>query len=237
MKKKVIFFDAGETLVYRNPSLLEISYRFLKREGYKISKNILSDILNNCAIKMKPLVESAKIADSKKWAIYIEMVFKKLKIKNKIVMNNLREHLKQGMSFRPFPGIKKLLSGLKRKGFKLGVISNASNSLYDILKRTGLSSFFDVIIVSEEVGCEKPDVRIFKKALNFLKIKPYEAVFIGDNFIADIIGAKKAGITPVWLQRKSKNNEFSYSGNAGKEVYKIRKVTDIIKLIKSEEWN
>ncbi|MCX8094293.1 MAG: HAD family hydrolase [Candidatus Goldbacteria bacterium] len=237
MKKKVIFFDLGETLVYRNPSLVNISFRFLKKEGYNIPKKYLSEVLNACALKMRPIVESGKISDSKKWEIYISMVFKKLNIKNKNLMLNLMQHLKKGTSFRLFSDVKKSLIYLKKKGFKLGIISNASPEAENILKRTGIYDIFDSIIISEKVGFEKPDVNIYKKALKTINVLPEETIFVGDNFIADIKGAIKANITPVWLRRKSKNNEFSYDGNTTAKVFKIKDISGLIKLIKKEGWN
>ncbi|HPD18154.1 MAG TPA: HAD hydrolase-like protein, partial [Candidatus Goldiibacteriota bacterium] len=72
--------------------------------------------------------------------------------------------------------------------------------------------------------------------LEALKATPEESIYIGDNFIADVKGAIKAGITPVWLHRKSKNSEFSYSGRADKNVFKIKKLSEIIKLMNEEGW-
>ncbi len=237
MKIKAIFFDAGETLVYRNPSLLEITRRFLKINKININKSTLAKILNSCALKMKPIVEQGNVADSKKWYIYINMVFKKSGIRDKKIMHELIEKLRIGTSFRAYPDAKKILKFLKKSGFKLGVISNASASVIDILKKTRIYDFFDGVIVSEIVGYEKPDVKIFNYALKTLKVKPRETIYIGDNYIADIKGSIKAGIIPVWLRRRSKNNEFSYSGKKSRNVYVIRKISELIKLIKKEGWN
>jgi putative hydrolase of the HAD superfamily len=236
MKKKTIFFDAGETLIYRNPSLLTITDRFLRKNGINVNKKSLASILNECAIGMKPVAESGSVPDSKKWEIYISKIFKKLSIKDDKIMIKLRERLKKGTSYRVFYDTKKTLKHLRKMGFKLGVISNASSELTGILKRTGLCDFFDGIIISELAGYEKPDVMIFRKALKKLKTTPDEAVYVGDNFIADVKGAIKAGITPVWLRRKSKNSEFSYSGRADKNGFKIKKLSEIIKLMNEEGW-
>lgn len=237
MRKKVIFFDLGETLVYRNPSLLHITARFLKKEGFNMRKEFIGRVLNNCAIKMKPVVESGRVPDSGKWKIYMSMVFKELGIKNQKLTVKLMQHLKKGTSFRLFPDVKKILKYLKKAGFKLGVISNASPEAENILKRTGINNIFDSVIISENVGFEKPDVMIFKSALKTLKVLPQDAIYVGDNFIADIKGAIKAGILPVWLHRKSKNSEFSYSGETTEKIFKIKKLSQLIKLIKKEGWN
>ncbi|MBP7792692.1 MAG: HAD family hydrolase [Candidatus Goldbacteria bacterium] len=236
MKKRTIFFDAGETLIYRNPSLLTITDRFLKKNGININKKRLASVLNECAISMKPVAESGSVPDSKKWEIYVSKIFKKLNVKDNKIMIKLREHLKKGTSYRPFDDTKKTLKHLRKMGFKLGVISNASSELTGILKRTDIYDFFDGIIISEVAGHEKPDVMIFRKALEALKATPEESIYIGDNFIADVKGAIKAGITPVWLHRKSKNSEFSYSGRADKNVFKIKKLSEIIKLMNEEGW-
>lgn len=237
MKKRAIFFDAGETLVFRNPSLLTIFFRALRKNNININKRKLAKILNFCAEKMRPIVEKGNVPDSKKWSLYILMVFKSLNIQDKKFMEDLKEKLKKGTSFRPFQDVKEVLLSLKKSGFKIGVVSNASETLNDILKRAGIYGFFDCIIISEIVGYEKPDFMIFKKALEMLRVSEKESIFIGDNFITDVNGAINAGITPVWLHRKSKNNEFSYKGRQDKNVLKIKKLSEIIKLIKKEGWN
>ena len=109
-------------------------------------------------------------------------------------------------SERATPGSIELLQTLKTK-YALGVISN--NLLEEQLKkmhRIGVGKYFDSFAISEEVGYAKPDPRIFEIALERAGVKSEEAVLIGDSWTNDIIGAKNAGILPIWFNRKGKES-------------------------------
>lgn len=94
------------------------------------------------------------------------------------------------------------LSTLKERKYKLGAITDGSvKTTYEILLRLDLTKFFDAIIVSEEVGVEKPNPKIFEEALTRLKAKPFETMIVGDSLERDIIGGKKLGMVTVLIER------------------------------------
>lgn len=66
------------------------------------------------------------------------------------------------------------------------------------IRALGIEDFFSVIVVSEVVGLRKPDAAIFNAALDLLNVQPHEAVFIGDNPDADIVGAQAAELKGIW---------------------------------------
>lgn len=102
---------------------------------------------------------------------------------------------------KPIQGAGKLLSKLKRQGYKLGVVSNgfARNTVLD-LQRTGLDSYFSSLVISSDVGYRKPDPLLFYKALEELEAAPLQAVMVGDNMEEDICGAKKVGLKTAWVR-------------------------------------
>jgi HAD superfamily hydrolase (TIGR01549 family) len=236
MKIRAVFFDAGETLIYRNPSLVSIAHRYLSGAGALVNKKKLAKIINTAALEMRPIVERGKMADSAKWAVYIGNVFKKLRIKNSRLAAALRLRLKRGTSFRAHKDAARVVESLNKKGIRTGIISNAPAELEGILLRTGLLRRFKYIIISEKAGAEKPHKKIFLKALKLAGTKPGETLYVGDNFIADVRGAGNAGMVPVWIRRQSKNAEFSFSGDGGGPVRKIRSLKGLIKLMKKEGW-
>jgi HAD superfamily hydrolase (TIGR01549 family) len=236
MKIKCVFFDAGETLIYRNPSLVSIAHRYLRAAGLRVGREKLAEIINAAALDMRPIVERGKMTDSAKWVVYIREVFKNLGIKNNSLAAALRLRLKKGTSFRAHRDAVRVVEFLNRKGFKTGIISNAPAELEGILLRTGLLHRFKYIIISEKAGAEKPHRKIFLKALKMSGTKPSETLYVGDNFIADVRGAANAGIVPVWIKRNTKNAEFSFSGDGGGPVRKISSLKGLIKLMKKEGW-
>ena len=97
-------------------------------------------------------------------------------------------------------GAKKLVKQSKEK-CKVALISNFTHApvIYKSLRKIGISELFNVVVVSEEVGWRKPSAKIFQTALNKLQIEPFDAVYIGDNPIEDIKGAKEAGLKTVFV--------------------------------------
>ncbi len=92
------------------------------------------------------------------------------------------------------PGTLETLERLKSAGFKLGVVSNADGRVEADARRMGLSKFFDVIIDSQVVGVHKPDPRIFRIALERLGVAASEAIYAGDMYSIDMLGARAAGM-------------------------------------------
>jgi HAD superfamily hydrolase (TIGR01662 family) len=90
-------------------------------------------------------------------------------------------------------------------GYRLGLISNAGDakdalSLFD---KTRLRQFFEVVIISAEVGVRKPAPRIFELALKQLEVPANQAVMVGDTLGADILGARNAGMSSIWITRRA----------------------------------
>lgn len=81
--------------------------------------------------------------------------------------------------------------------FRLLAISNGNASLADI----GLAQYFDLSLAAREAGMLKPDPRIFAMLLERARLGPGDVLHVGDDAVADVQGARQAGIEPVWLNR------------------------------------
>jgi putative hydrolase of the HAD superfamily len=92
------------------------------------------------------------------------------------------------------PRALELLQDLRRGGFRLGIISNFDLRLRQILEHVGVSDLFEQIIVSSQVGAEKPSPRIFEAALRLFAVEPAELLHVGDEEKADGDGARALGI-------------------------------------------
>ena len=114
---------------------------------------------------------------------------------------------------------------LKQKNIRLALLSNESVSRVDAyMEKTKLRHFFDTIIVSEDIGVEKPDLLIFQEALNRLNVAGEETVMFGDNDIADGAG-KNLGILFV-LVTGYKNRDWAWEeGNSYQPDYIMKKIT------------
>lgn len=106
-------------------------------------------------------------------------------------------------SWTLYPDALACLERRKRLG-PLGLITNGSSlSQRDKLRRTGIDRWLDFIVISAEVGCAKPDARIFEHALRFHPGDRKDAVFVGDSLAHDIAGATGVGLPAVWINRTS----------------------------------
>jgi len=99
-----------------------------------------------------------------------------------------------------FTGVRETVERLSRT-HALGVITNAPAWWNQRAKLThlGLTRFVTYIVISGEIGYEKPDPRIFQHALALAGVRADEAVFVGDRLDVDIAGAKTAGMRAVWF--------------------------------------
>jgi putative hydrolase of the HAD superfamily len=95
-----------------------------------------------------------------------------------------------------------LLKTLREGGIKLGIITNGPVSWQmRKIEKTGMAPFFDAILVSDAEGIQKPDPRIFARALERCGTTASESIFVGDHPEADIAGARNAGLIPVWKRK------------------------------------
>jgi len=228
MKVKAVFFDAGETLIHRNPSLATITHRYLLKAGKKVNRAELNSVLSQSARDMKEIVQKAELNDTEKWHVYMDSVLKKLGIKDNTLKNDVISRLKRGTSFRVYDEVWGVIKGLKKAGIKTGIISNAPRDLKKVFDRLGLTKQFNWIVVSEDAGVEKPNIKIYELALKKCGFDRKNVIYIGDNYLADIMGSIAAGIKPVWLLRETKDAQFTFkTGKAPDGVAVIKSLREI----------
>ena len=109
-----------------------------------------------------------------------------------------------------FPKAIETLETLHKMGFKLHIITNGFQEVQFVkLENCGLRAFFDVVVCSEFVGKNKPDLAIFKYALNQAGAKAEKSVMIGDDYHVDVAGALRAGMKALWFDPSAKN-QYNY---------------------------
>lgn len=91
------------------------------------------------------------------------------------------------------------LEYLKNAGYVLGLVSNREGGLEAELEKVALTQYFEYIIAAGEEGWWKPDPRLLQHALNLAGVQSSQAVYVGDNYYADVVGAEAAGLQAVLL--------------------------------------
>ncbi len=100
-----------------------------------------------------------------------------------------------------FPETKEVLRELQ-SAYRLALVTNGIPDLQqEKLSKSNLTKYFEVVIISGEIGIGKPDPRIFALALDRLDVKPEMAVMVGNSLARDIVGAQQAGIKAIWINR------------------------------------
>lgn len=101
------------------------------------------------------------------------------------------------------------LEELRALGTKIGLISNTGRgpgeALRRLLQNYGVMKYFDALTFSNEVGCRKPDPRIFKQAVSELGLESTQVMHVGDNPDTDFQGARHAGMRAVLFEPKLLN--------------------------------
>lgn len=103
--------------------------------------------------------------------------------------------------WEPMPGATEVLVELKRRGFKLGIISNGvytQQHIRELIVKCNLPDV-DSLVVSSTVGMLKPDSRIFQTGLAELNVVAADSAFVGDSYPADMVGANGVGFAKTFL--------------------------------------
>ncbi len=90
-----------------------------------------------------------------------------------------------------------MLQALNECGYKLAVVSNRSQALAPTLEGLGLEHYFDLTLAAGEVDYWKPDPRLLLHAASMAAARTEEIVYVGDNYYADVVCAREAGMTPI----------------------------------------
>jgi len=119
------------------------------------------------------------------------------------------------------------LEAITKGGYKTAMIANGDSAgVRNIIETTGLQDYFDAIIISEEVGIEKPCPGIFKTTLAKLGVKAENAVMVGNRIDADIVGANRSGMKSVWVRWNTRYSDTIHSSE-GKPDFTINSLSEL----------
>ena len=116
--------------------------------------------------------------------------------------NDLWGTFAKGHRWALIDGVENTLHQLKRQGFQLVILSNNDSRLRSVLEDKGMAPLFDELFISEEIGCRKPSIEVFRHVEKTLGLKPIELLHVGDSPREDYHGARNAGWNAVLVARK-----------------------------------
>jgi len=197
---RAVLFDAGNTLVFLDYD------RMAEGVGTVLGLTLTGEGLAAGAADAANAMERAG-TDQERAAAYLEALFRlggvpagrMGEVRDCLQRMHGERYLWCSVQDRTHESLRRL----KAAGLRLGIVSNSDGRVEQALTAAGLREYFDVVIDSSIVGVEKPDPAIFRAALDALGVAPEEALYVGDLYAVDVVGARAAGMEAVLLTSSS----------------------------------
>jgi len=205
---RAIFFDAAGTMIYL-PHSVGHHYAFVgKRIGLPLDAAALDAAFADCWRRMplRPAIDRPREEDDKNW--WRDLVNKVIDqvapatadLDRDAFFEGAYSHFAEPGVWDLYPEAIEVLEALRSR-FQLGVISNFDGRLRMILEHLGLSKYFSHVFLSSELGADKPDPEIYRRALRLANFQPGEALHVGDDPERDWMAASAAGLSVFHLER------------------------------------
>jgi putative hydrolase of the HAD superfamily len=202
-----IIFDFGDTLVRLKPSKEQLCLEVLKSQGYHHSvtqiKNAYSHV-EFCKQKLNQIKSKKIRKDFYSFYNYQLAIFFGIEQDYNNFNNFMQQNFQKKKHWVIFPEVLDVLQRLKMEGFNLYILANWDRSLINICQLNKINDFFTGIYSSEELGVEKPDSSIFLAFSKKAQIDPKKSIYVGNDYLADIVGSRKCHFIPVLIDREGK---------------------------------
>ena len=207
---RAVFLDAGHTLVYAYPEMGAIYSEVTAGYGPSVPpdrfREVFVPVFKGAVKRYASEGEASDAQDRAMWRTITREIYDRLDELKEVEFDRwfegLYDHFGKAESWRMYDDVVPTLRALRERGVKLGIVSNWDTRLRGICTGLGLDRLVDFIVISAEVGCRKPDPRIFEEALRRAEVKPSEALHVGDLPDEDAVGAQRAGIRPLLIDRR-----------------------------------
>ena len=194
---QAVLFDAGNTLLFLDHP------RMAAAVGAALGLPLTGPMLAAGAAVASRAMEAPRVDDRARATAYLEALFlqagvpadRLLEVRACLAALHGERHLWSGTAGDTHDA----LSRLRAAGLRLGVVSNSDGRVEEALEAASLRQYFEVVVDSTLVGVEKPDPAIFRAALDALEVPPAAALYVGDLYEVDVVGARAAGIPAVLL--------------------------------------
>ena len=214
---QAVFFDAGYTLLCMDPDQPTVFLRVCSQLDIEIVHEHFAEGVQRANTLLGPRQPHdvpkpfSQDAVDRFWTEYNRTLLS-------VCARNARDAAKAERVYRTFAAaitwrvyddVRGILQTLRAQGVRLGIISNWTGDLEDVLERVGLRSSFDFALDSARLGYEKPHGEIFDEALRRTGVEPASAVHIGDSPEHDVDGALAAGLRAILLDRNNRHQNFT----------------------------
>jgi putative hydrolase of the HAD superfamily len=205
-----ITFDAGNTLLYCDPSPAEIYAEALGRHGRPVSADEVAPVFATAWAELQERTPRGidrytahPGGEREWWGAFLREVLARLDHDAdwRSLLDDLYRAFARPEVWRVYPETRATLESVRELGLRLAVISNWDRRLPDILENLRLTGFFHEVTVSSIEGVEKPAAAIFERTVARLDVAPRQTIHVGDSPLEDYQGAEAAGLRPVLVDR------------------------------------
>jgi len=206
----VVFFDVGGTLLEVSPSVGHVYAEACGRLGAAVQAEEVQRAFDRAWVQLSrevpPGADRYRVFPGGEiawWEKVSACAFELCGVpaSRRPPVADLRAVFAGAGAWKIFPETREALSELRRRGYRLGVLSNWDSRLPDLLETLELRAHFDAIIYSAAAGFEKPHPRIFAAALEAFGVEASRAVHVGDRMEEDYGGARAAGMRALLVRR------------------------------------
>ena len=205
---KSILFDAAGTLFYLTKTVGD-HYAYVGREvGLKLDAQALDRAFHAAWKQMprRPAIDGPRENDDKGWwrelvnRVFDQVAASLSELDRDNFFEIAYEHFAEAGVWKLYPEVVDVLEQLRQR-FQLAVISNFDGRLRLILRNLGISKYFSYVFISSELGADKPDPEIFRRALKVMHLDAKEVLHVGDDPERDWKAAAAAGLLVFRLDR------------------------------------
>lgn len=199
---RAVIFDAGNTLLRMNYAIIA---EHLGTRGRRVTVEEVEEAELRARVRLDPhLAPGSSTESTVTHGRYLRYLLEHLAITEEAEIDAIARwrrgyNLPVGLWNRADPEAIEAVRRVRAAGLVAGVISNSNGSVRSILAETGLAAHLHFILDSSVVGVEKPDPRIFALGLREAGVTAAEAIYVGDLYSVDVLGARAAGLDGILL--------------------------------------
>lgn len=229
---KAVFFDLYHTLLGYNPPREELQSAALKDFDIEVDADILRwplVVADEYIYEEHSRISLGKRSKEEQmavWAQYERILLKEAGVEadDQLILGLLGKMRQFELKQVLFDDVLPALTELKKRGLILGLISNVDQDITALLDKLGLTAWLQVVVTSQEAGCNKPGPEIFQEAVKRAGVQAHEAIYVGDQYQIDVVGANKAGMKGILIDR---GNFFSGIADCPR-LQDLRQISDYL---------
>ncbi len=226
-----VLLDVGDTMVRPDPSWRDVYAGVFGKHGIEASAAQFETAFREAWKEwaQEGPFEASEEASFQRLMELDRLVFGRLGYPDlpEAFFREVDQAFRRRSAFYVFPDVIPALEAMRAAGLRLAVVSNWGWAAPELLQTLELARHFEVLSISARVGFQKPHPAIFEHALELLGVAPWEALHVGDDPSADVLGARRAGIEAVLIDRRGR----AHAPTAGAAALDAPVIADLAELL------